>query len=271
MFQICVIKENAFSEFEKSLWIEKDKVFDLLTFKSVTELNNGIGEVFNPEFKSDKLNLNTLDVLYTRTHTYQLIHGYEGSENYIGSILNYKRKTVIGDVIIVKIKLFNNGPEIQYQEESITKDDFINILYDMYYHKGYHISSEIKLNEIEYDNKENTLLHMKETNVITIMGVPFKIWYKEGDSKNPLLKSVGFYLNKKVSEIYITCSIFSQKKCLSLDDNIVKQFIDLISLYPDEAEIKNLEMNYSMKNKDVRSDNIFILFEEFYWSVKTNN
>jgi hypothetical protein len=51
---------------------------------------------------------------------------------------------------------------------------------------------------------------------------------------------------------------------------MVKQFIDLISLYPDENEIKDLEKNYSIKNKDVRSDNIFILFEEFYWSVKNN-
>ena len=58
MFQICVIKENSFSDFEKSLWTEKQKVIDLITFKETNDLNVAIGEVFNPDFKDDKLNLN---------------------------------------------------------------------------------------------------------------------------------------------------------------------------------------------------------------------
>ena len=253
------------------MWIEKDNVLNLLTFKEISDLNTGLGDIFNPEFKSDKLNLNTLDILYTRTHTYQLIHGFEGNENYVSSVLNYKRNKINGLSVLVKIQLFNQGPEIQYQEESISKDDFINILRDMYYHKGYHISSNLTFDQIEFDNKESMLLDNKDINqisIIMIMGIPFKIWYKEGDSNNPLLKCVGYYLNKKISEMYITSVVYSQKKCLSLDNIIVKQFIDLISLFPDENEIKDLEVNYSMKNKDVRSDNIFILFEEFYWSIK---
>jgi len=105
MFQICVIKENAFDDFQKSLWVEKQKVTEVINFKETSDLNIALGEVFNPEFKNDKLNLNTFDVLYTRTHTYQLIVGYEGNENYIGSIFNYKRKTVVGTVVLVKIKI----------------------------------------------------------------------------------------------------------------------------------------------------------------------
>jgi hypothetical protein len=78
-------------------------------------------------------------------------------------------------------------------------------------------------------------------------------------------------LNKNVSDVYITCKIYGEKKCLSLDDIIIRQFIDLISLFPDENDIKELENDYLLKNKDVRSDNIFILFEEFYWAIKSKN
>jgi hypothetical protein len=273
MFQICVIKENASNYFEKSLKESEEinKALTLLTFKQIDDLNAGLGDIFNPDFKLDKLNLDPLDILYTRTHTYQLIHGYEGVENYIGSILNYKRKQVRGPVVLVKIKLFNNGPEMKYQEDSLSQDDFLHILRDMYYHQGYHISSDIKLNPIEYDNKESSIIDIQDFTVLTIMGIPFKIWYKEGDSKNPLLKSIGYFLNKNVSDVYITCKIYGEKKCLSLDDIIIRQFIDLISLFPDENDIKELENDYLLKNKDVRSDNIFILFEEFYWTIKSKN
>jgi hypothetical protein len=273
MFQICIINENTFDYFDKSLKEseEIEKALKLLTFQSTHDLNTSLGQIFNPDYKLEKLNLDTLDILYTRTHTYQLIHGYEGGDNYIGSFLNYKRKKVCGLAVLVKIKLFNNDSVMKYQEDNLAQDDFIHILRDMYYHQGYHISSEVKLNQIEYDNKENSLLDIKDFVIVTILGVPFKVWYKEGDSKNPLLKNIGLYVDKKISEIYITCVIYKEKKCLSLDDIIIKQFIDLISLYPDEDEIKNLESNYLMKNKDVRSDNIFILFEEFYWFAKSNN
>ena len=153
MFEVCIISENTFSQFEKSLWLEKENVLNLLTFKKISDLNTGLGDIFNPEFKLEKLNLNTVDVLYTRTHTYQLIYGYEGNENYVSSVLNYKRNKISGLTVIVKFKIFNNDKEIKYQEESISNDDFINILRDMYYHKGFHISYNILLNDIEYDNK----------------------------------------------------------------------------------------------------------------------
>jgi hypothetical protein len=274
MFQICVIKENAFNYFDKSLKEseEIEKALKLLTFQETDDLNTTIGQIFNPGCKSDNYDGNTLDILYTRTHTYQLIYRYEGEDNFLGSILIYNReKKVRGPAVLVKVKLFNNGPKVQYQEDNFTQDDFTHILRDMYYHQGYHISSEIKLNQIEYDNKENTLLDINDFVTVTILGIPFKLWYKEGDSKNPLLMNIGLYVDKKVSEVYITCVIYKEKKCLSFDDILIKQFIDLISLYPDEEEIKIIENNYLMKNKDVRSDNIFILFEEFYWFAKSNN
>jgi hypothetical protein len=276
MFQICVIKENAFSDFEKSLWIEKQKVIDLITFKETNDLNVAIGEVFNPDFKNDKLNLNTFDVFYTRTSTYQLVVGYEGNENYIGSILNYKRKTVTGPVILIKIKIINEGEKLQYADDNFTQDDFMRILGDMYSHKGFHINSELKLSEIMYDNKYNILSNdnnfaltsIKNTKDITIMGVPFKIWYEEGNSTNPLLKNIGYFIDKNVSNVYITSIIYPEKKCVSFDDIFIKHFIDLISLFPDEGELKNIEIGYSLNNKEVRSENIFILFEDFYWYVK---
>jgi hypothetical protein len=54
------------------------------------------------------------------------------------------------------------------------------------------------------------------------------------------VRDIGYFLNKKVSEIYITCSIYAQCKCLSLDDKIVKQFIDLVTTFPDEGELKEI-------------------------------
>ena len=115
MFEVCIISENTFSQFEKSLWLEKENVLNLLTFKKISDLNTGLGDIFNPEFKLEKLNLNTVDVLYTRTHTYQLIYGYEGNENYVSSVLNYKRNKISGLTVIVKFKIFNNDKEIKYR------------------------------------------------------------------------------------------------------------------------------------------------------------
>jgi len=153
----------------------------------------------------------------------------------------------------------------------------MKILSDMYCHKGYNINSEVKLNEIMYDNKYNLLngdnksediLTIKNIKEITIMGVPFKIWYEEGISTNPLLKNIGLFIDKKISNVYITGIIYPEKKCLSFDDKLIKHFIDLVSSFPDEGELKNIEIEYSVNNKNVRSDNIFILFEDFYWYAK---
>jgi hypothetical protein len=58
MFQICVIKENASNYFEKSLKESEEinKALTLLTFKQIDDLNAGLGDIFNPDFKLDKLN-----------------------------------------------------------------------------------------------------------------------------------------------------------------------------------------------------------------------
>ena len=87
----------------------------------------------------------------------------------------------------------------------------------------------------------------------------------------PALKDIGYFLNKKISEVYITCSIYPQCKCLSLDIKIVKQFIDLITTFPDEAELKEITIAYNFANKDQRADNVFITFDDFYWKVIKEN
>ena len=38
--------------------------------------------------------------------------------------------------------------KLQYADDNFTQDDFMRILGDMYSHKGFHINSELKLNEI---------------------------------------------------------------------------------------------------------------------------
>jgi hypothetical protein len=152
----------------------------------------------------------------------------------------------------------------------------MNILRDMYYHQGFYISSDTKLNEIEYDNKyiltenNNNLTDIKDVESITIMGIPFKIWYKscEKNTKNNILINIGLYLNKSVSEVYITSIVYPQQKCLSFDKKLINQFIDIIGSVPDNSELREIEINYTSGNKNVRSENIFLLFDEFYWNVK---
>jgi hypothetical protein len=105
---------------------------------------------------------------------------------------------------------------------------------------------------------------------VNMFGIPFRIWYVEGSvSKDTLsyVKDIGLFLNKKVSEIYITSSIYPQCKCLSLDLTLVKQFIDLITNIPDEGELKEITIAYNYAMKNQRAENVYIIYDDFYWKV----
>lgn len=279
MFQVATFKENKFEDFQNSVWVDKDKATILIDFVETNNLQDLLHDYFAQETnanngKDDKLELNTLDVLYTRTHTYQIIHGYEGEDNYLASIFNYKRKSVKGKALIVKIKIneINDNRKLIYNEESITMEDINLIIKDMFFHRGYKVVDKIE--EFYYDNKNNIEngVELKEysVNEINIFGVPFRIQYKEGvnTNKTTFLNDIGLYLNKKISEAYITCSIFPQCKCLSLDEKMVRNFIDLISLVPDAEEIKQMSIAYCMANKEVKTENIYISFDDFYYQIK---
>ena len=92
MFQVATLKENKFDDFKNSLLVEQDNALILIDFLKTDDLKKCMKDYFDPDNTKEQLDLNTVDILYTRTHTYQLIHGYEGEENYIGSVFNYKRK-----------------------------------------------------------------------------------------------------------------------------------------------------------------------------------
>jgi hypothetical protein len=279
MFQVATLKENKFEDFKNSVWVDKDKATILIDFIETKNLQDLLHDYFGQETnanngKDNKLELNTIDVLYTRSHTYQLIHGYDGEDNYLASIFNYKRKPIKGKAIIVKIKIDANNEErkLVYNEESITMDDINLIIKDMFFHRGYKITDKIE--EFYYDNKNNIenggeLKDYKSVQ-INVFGVPFRIQYKEGvnNSKVMFLNDIGLFLNKKISEAYISCTIYPQCKCLSLDEKMVRNLIDLVSIVPDEDEIKELARSYSMANNNMKTENVYISFDDFYMQVK---
>ena len=276
MFNILVIKPNVFGDFEKSLWQEKEKVKQFFTCISTDNLQEALGSVFNPDNSIEKLDLNTLDVLFTREHTYQLVYGIDDeTENYIGSVINYKRKPIKGICVLIKIKLSEINNKIIYKEASINVDDDIEfIIKDLFYHTGYKINSTLQ--EFTYDNKYNVEGNdkMNELNnyEINLFGIPFRIWFKEGKlekSSNTLsyVRDIGIFLNKNITEIYITCSVYNQCKCLSMDKELIKQFIDIVTTYPDEGELKEITVAYNFATKNHRSDNVYVMFSDFYWKV----
>jgi hypothetical protein len=276
MFNILVIKPNVFGDFEKSLWQEKEKVKGFFTSVTTDNLQEALSDVYNPDHSKDKLDLNTLDVLFTRQYTYQLVYGIEDeTENYIGSVINYKRKPVKGTCVLIKIKLSENNNKIEYQEAPITIDDDIEfIIKDLFFHTGYKINSTLQ--EFTYDNKYSVLEddNMKELNnhEVNLFGIPFRIWYKEGKLEKTsttlsYVRDIGIFLNKNITEIYITCSVYNQCKCLSMDKELIKQFIDLVTTYPDEGELKEISVAYNFATKNHRSDNVYVMFSDFYWKV----
>jgi len=278
MFQILVIKPNKFSDFSQSLWQDKEKVKEFITTINTNNLQESLNKVFNPDFTKENLDLNTTDVLFTPEYTYQLVYGIESDdENYFGSVINYKRKPLKGTCVLVKIKLEDNNNKLEYNESSMDINiDVDYIIKDLFFHTGFKISSKIE--EISYDNKyniDNNENNMKELSnyEVKLFGIPFKIWYKEGKSSNVLsyVSEVGLFLNKNISEMYITSAIYPQCKCLSLNLNIVKQFIELITTFPDEGELKEITLAYNFANKNHRSDNVYIMFEDFYWKVMKEN
>ena len=289
MFQVLVIKPNKFDDFKQSLWQEIDTVKTYITVTDSTDLKESLVKVYNPENNNKNLELNTVDVLFTRDYTYQLIYGLIDSEennqeNYIGSVINYKRKPIKGTSVLVKIKLNENSvsKKLEYKEAPMSMEDVAYIIKDLFYHRGFMIND--KIHDFLYDNKNKFLLkdnlidlNSLNSQEVNLFGIPFKIWYKEGISSNVLsyVRDIGYFLNKKVSEIYITCSIYAQCKCLSLDEKIVHQFIDLVTTFPDEGELKEITIayNFSINNKsnEKSNENIFVIFNDFYWKVMRDN
>ena len=277
-------------DFKQSLWQEIDTVKTYFNIIDSTDLKESLVKVYNPENNNKNLELNTVDVLFTRDHTYQLIYGLideeNNQENYIGSVINYKRKPIKGTCVLVKIKLSENSvsKKLEYKEAPMSMEDVEFIIKDLYYHRGFIINS--KMQEFYYNNKsvierDNIVdLNKLYSQEVNLFGIPFKIWYKENSNSSistgvlSYVRDVGYFLNKKVSEIYITCSIYPQCKCLSLDEKLVKQFIELITTFPDEGELKEITIayNFSMnKSKEKSSENVFVIFNDFYWKVMKEN
>jgi hypothetical protein len=281
MFQVLVIKKNVFDDFKQSLWQEKEKVKKFIEVVTTDNLQQSLNSVFNPDYSREKMDLNTMDVLYTKGYTYQLVYDSESeNENYIASVINYKRKPIKGTCVLVKIRITDNDNKLEYKEaEMDINHDIDFIIKDLFYHIGYKITNTIE--EFEFDNKYNILVDdnkMKELNSyeINLFGIPFRIWYKESATKDKSLnvlsyvKDIGIFLNKNITEVYITCSVYPQCKCMSLNRDILKQFIDLITTFPDEGELKEITVAYSFATKNNRSENVYILFSDFYWKVMSS-
>jgi hypothetical protein len=280
MFQVIQINLNKFEDFKQSLWVEKDKVKEYCSVISTDNLQSTLNNVFNPDGAKEKLDLNTVDVLFTRDHTYQLVYSCEEEVteiNYIASVINYKRKPMKGLCVLVKINLsISDSNKLIYKEAQMTIDNDIEfIIKDLFYHTGFKITSSIE--QIDYDNKYNITNSICLDNNETIkfydvklFGIPFRIWYVEGpnpSNSSRYLKDIGLFLNKKIKEVYITSCVYPQCKCLSLDNKLVKQFVDLVSTFPDEGELKDIAVAYNFANKNDSSENVYIVFDDFYNKV----
>lgn len=278
MFQVLVIKQNVFDDFKQSLWQEKEKVKEYIEVITTDNLQQSLNLVFNPEYSKEKMDLNTIDVLYTKEYTYQMVYDSESdNENYIASVINYKRKPIKGTCVLVKIRITDNDNKLEYKEANMDINHDIDfIIKDLFYHTGFKITNTIE--EIEFDNKYNILVDdnkMKELTSyeINLFGIPFRIWCKESATKDKSLnvlsyvRDIGIFLNKNITEVYITCSVYPQCKCMSLNRDILKQFIDLVTTFPDEGELKEITIAYSFATKNNRSENVYILFSDFYWKV----
>jgi len=280
MFQVIQIKLNKFEDFKKSLWEEQDKIKEYCSITNTDNLQTTLNDIFNPDNTKEKLDLNTVDVLFTRDHTYQMVYSCEDEVtevNYLASVINYKRKPIKGLCVLVKIGIsISDKNKLIYKEDSMNVDkDMRIIIKDLFYHIGFKISSSIE--QIEYDNKyilssKDNLSELKFYD-INLFGIPFRIWYVEGVNPTPstFLKDIGLFLNKKVKEVYVTSCIYPQCKCLSLDLKLVKQFIDLVSTFPDEGELKDITNAYNFASKNNSGENVYIVFDDFYWKVMREN
>jgi len=280
MFQVIQINLNKFEDFKQSLWVEKEKVKEYCSIISTDNLQSTLNNIFNPDGAKEKLDLNTVDVLFTRDYTYQLVYSCEEEVteiNYIASVINYKRKPMKGLCVLVKIKLtISDKNKLLYKEAPMSNEEDIEfIIKDLFYHNGFKITSSIE--QIEYDNKYNITnsICLDNNEIIKfydvkLFGIPFRIWYVEGinpPNASQYLKDIGLFLNKKIKDVYITICIYPQCKCLSLDNKLVKQFVDLVSTFPDEGELKDIAVAYNFANKNDSSENVYIVFDDFYNKV----
>ena len=149
---------------------------------------------------------------------------------------------------------------------------------DLFFHTG--VCVKDTLSEIVYDNKYNILnnnnisdrLLNLEVVDINIFNIPFRIYYQETkDNQEQIstyLQDIGIFLNKKINEAYVVCKMYTNCKCLSLNIDMVKKFINIISNVIEEEEIKEMTKAYHFENKELRTENTYISFDDFYWKIK---
>jgi len=280
MYHIASINANKFEDFENSIWIDREKVFNFVNLIETKDLQTTINEFFNSDSSKDTYDLNTVDCFYTRTHIYQIIYecGSE-SDNYVASILSYKRKPLHGNVLLVKNKVNKFDNKITYVEDDISMDDIKNMIHDLFYHRGCHIKNTIT--EIQYDNRykiiEDNNVNDKLLNLefhdINLFNIPFRIYYRVSENNDEIinthyLQDIGIFLDKKVTEAYIVTKIYPQCKSLSLDIDMVKKFINIVSNITEQEELKEIVRAYHFANKDLQTENMYILFDEFYWKLQ---
>ena len=253
-----------------------------INFKNDTEFITLITELL----KVDKENVgNTIDIYTTNKKIYQMCYLEFSKEslNFLGTIMNTKRKIINGDIYLFANSLLttiiaDKAKTLEYiQQDTITIDDLIEIILSNYYFKGICFEGD-KYTKYIFDNNLNVIAPTKLRD-IKLEELSFKRSdllnftidvFSDNDGTNSKCKynqTLGlFYDTVFKNRIFIAHSSNNDKKYDSILDDYVMKLINIYNkhlcddkelMVPKELKFYDYQSNDKYTNKYIVFDNLY--------------
>jgi len=260
-------------------------IIEEINFKNDTDFISKITDVL----KVDKDNVgNTIDVYTTNKKIYQMcyLEHIKTDINFLGTIMNTKRKIINGDICIfanslLTTQITDKAKTLEYiQQDTITMDELVDILLCNYYFKGvcfegdkyskYVFNNNLKI--VAPSNLKDIKLDELSFKRSDLLNFTIDVFSDEtGDlGKSKYNKILGlFYDTVFTNRIFIAHNSQNDKKYDSILDDYIKKIINIYNKYLcDDKEItvpKDLKF-YDYQSND-KYTNKYIVFDNLYEKV----
>jgi len=256
-----------------------------INFKDNTEFITKISDLL----KVDKDNVgNTIDIYTTNKKIYQMcyLEYTKVDMNFLGTIMNTKRKIINGDICIfanslLTTKITDKEKTLEFiQQDSLTMDELVEIVLSNYYFKGLCFEGD-KYSKYIFDNNLKIVapsnlkdikldeLSFKRSDILNFTIDVFAD--EKGDnSKSKYNKILGlFYDTVFANRIFIAQNSQNDKKYDSILDDYIKKIMNIYNKYLcDDKEItvpKDLKF-YDYQSND-KYTNKYIIFDNLYENI----
>jgi len=253
-----------------------------ISFKDDQEFITKITELL----KVDQDNVgNTIDVYTTNKKIYQMcyLEHIKVGLNFLGTIINTKRKIINGDIYIFANSLLtttitDNTKTLEYiSQDTVTMDDLIEIILSNYYFKGLCFEGD-KYSKYLFDNNLKVIapVSLKDIKLdelsfkrSDLLNFTIDVFYDDNgtNSKKKYNQTLGlFYDIVFNNRIFIALSSENNKKYDSILDDYVLKILSLYNkhLYDDKELMVPKELKFYDYQSNDKYTNKYIVFDNLY-------